>query len=172
MKCRYETTWLTGTPWQEDCGEVQWQAAQQIQQDALIRASTPFLASRGNALDTIIVPIALQHADQGAALSHIAQLPWALPGQGLPYFADTIGNVTTHIFFPAAAWQGCRRKRTGIASELEFSFAVLGPPTINTTTSGVTPPDEHSTGVPANALRAENGLPLLTESGQFILVEP
>ena len=129
MKCKYGDVWLTGTPWQEGCGEVEWSADQAVDVTALIGAVTPHIAGRGNVADKVPVPISLSFPSAEAALQFCAELPWQLPADGELRFEDGI----LVIVFPKAAFTNVTRQRRGTAVDLEFEFTVTGPPVINPT---------------------------------------
>ena len=126
MKCKYGSTWLTGTPWQEACGEVEWSADQAVEVTALIGAATPRVVGRGNVADMLPVPIARNFATAEEALQFCAELPWQLPADGELRFEEG----TLEIVFPKAAFSSVTRKRKGAAVELVFNFTVTGPPAI------------------------------------------
>jgi hypothetical protein len=125
MKCKYGDVWLTGTPWQEDCGEVQWSAQQLVQVTPLVGGVTPHIAGRGNLADRIPVPIILSLADTATALRHCAELPWLLPTEGILRFEE--GSLV--IQYAKAAFNTVTRRRSGLSVELVFDFTVSGPPT-------------------------------------------
>lgn len=127
MKCKYGNTWLTGTPWQEGVGEVEWSADQAVDVVPLIDAPTPYLAGRSNVADKVPVPITLSFPNAEAALQYCAELPWQLPADGELRFED--GSLV--IVFPKAAFNGVTRRRRGTSVELVFEFTVTGPPVIN-----------------------------------------
>lgn len=127
MKCKYGNTWLTGTPWQEDCGEVEWSAEQLVDVVPLIGGPTPHLAGRGNVSDRVPVPISLTFPTAEAALQFCAQLPWQLPKDGELRFEE--GSLV--IVFPKAAFNNVTRQRRGTMVSLVFEFTVTGPPVIN-----------------------------------------
>ena len=127
MKCKYGNTWLTGTPWQEGCGEVEWSADQVVDVVPLIGAPTPYLAGRGNVSDKVPVPIRLSFQSAEAALQYCAELPWQLPADGALRFED--GSLV--IVFPKASFTNLKRQREGTSVELVFEFTVTGPPSIN-----------------------------------------
>lgn len=129
MKCKYGNTWLTGTPWQEGCGEVPWSADQAVDINALINAPTPYVAGRGNVADKVPVPITLSFPSAEAALQYCAELPWQLPADGELRFEE--GSLV--IVFPKAAFNNVKRQRNGTSVELLFEFTVTGPPVINPT---------------------------------------
>lgn len=125
MKCKYGDVWLTGTPWQEDCGEIQWSAQQLVQVTPLIGGVTPSVVGRGNTADRIPVPIVLSLTDSAAALRHCAEIPWILPKDGALRFEE--GSFT--ILYPKAAFNSVTRRRNGNSVLLVFDFTVTGPPT-------------------------------------------
>ncbi len=124
MICKYGDVWLTGTPWQEGCGEVEWSAEQAVEITALIGAATPRVVGRGNVQDSVPVPITLSFQTAEGALRYCAELPWLLPADGALRFeeGDTI------IVFPKAAFKDVKRQRRGTSVDLLFEFAVTGPP--------------------------------------------
>lgn len=126
MKCKYGDVWLTGTPWQEDCGAVQWSAQQLVQVTPLIGGVTPHIAGRGNLTDRIPVPIILAVADSDAALRYCAELPWLLPTEGVLRFEEGASLV---ISYASAVFNTVTRRRIGLSVELVFDFTVTGPPT-------------------------------------------
>lgn len=159
MRCKYGDHWLTGTPWNEDCGEVGWSAQQVTEVVPLVGAQTPFLAGHGNASEQISVPIILQEDDTLAALHYLVSLPWTLPTEDTLIFVEETSSNKLTITFPLAAWTGMQRKRIGSAIEVTYTFVVTGPPTYAwQDTSGL-------------KLYSEDGQPLLTEDGQNILAE-
>ena len=127
MKCKYGDTWLTGTPWQEGCGEVEWSADQAVDVVALIGAAAPLVAGRGNVADKVPVPITLNFPSAEAALQFVATLPWSLPADGELRFEE--GSLV--VVYPKAAFENVKRQRRGTAVDLVFEFTVAGPPEIN-----------------------------------------
>ena len=128
MKCKFGNYWITGTPWQESCGEVEWSAEQLVEVVALIGAATPLVKGRGNVSDSVPVPVSMTFPTAEAALQHCAELPWLLPADGELRFEEN----SLVIVFPKAAFNGVKRKRRGGASvDLVFEFTVTGPPAIN-----------------------------------------
>ncbi len=129
MRCKYGDIWLTGLPWNEDCGEIVWSASQLVEVTPLVRAVTPFLAGRGNVAEQLPVPIVLQSDDVFTALRYIIELPWLLPTQAALVFIESAEGNTLTITYPLAAWNGVQRRRLGTALELTYNFTITGPPT-------------------------------------------
>lgn len=127
MKCKYGDTWLTGTPFHEGCGLVEWTAEQLVDVVALIGANTPKISGRGNVADRVPVPVVRNFATPEIALQFIVELPWLLPKEGTLRFEEE-GLV---VVFPKAAFSTVRRSRVGVSARMVFEFTVSGPPTIN-----------------------------------------
>lgn len=160
MKCKYGDRWLTGTPWQEDCGSVLWSAQQLVNVAPIFRAGTPNIRGRGNVTDILPVPIVLQLSSPLEALAYLAELPWTLADSGELRFEEILGVDRLTIVYPTAAWQGVDRQRIGeCAVELTYQFVVSGPPTIVT--------DQ-----PAITLETDTGLPITDEQGNPIVLSP
>ena len=151
--------WLTGTPWQEDCGTVLWDAQQLVNVTPIFRAATPNIRGRGNITEVLPVPIVLQLESQLAALAYVAALPWTLPESGELRFEEQIGPDRLTVVYPAAAWQGVRRVRNSSAVELVYQFVITGPPEIVT--------DQ-----PAITIETESGLPITDHEGNPIELSP
>lgn len=135
MKCKYGNLWLTGTPWQEDCGAVQLSAQQLASVIPLIGAASPSVRGMGNVVDTLPVPIILQLASELDVLRYIAELPWLLPNSGTLLLSEQIGTVKLEILYATAIWTGVQRSRSGTAAILTYNFTVKGPPTFTVTGS-------------------------------------
>lgn len=127
MNCKYGDIWLTGAPWQEDAGAVDWTAEQLVDVVALIGADTPKIKGRGNVADRVPVPIVRNFATPEAALQFIAELPWQLPKDGELRFEEG----TLVMVFPKAAFTGLKRSRKGVSVDVVCEFTVSGPPAIN-----------------------------------------
>jgi hypothetical protein len=127
MKCKYGDTWLTGEPWQEGAGKVEWSAAQLVDVVAIIGAPTPKITGRGNVSDRVPVPVSREFATPEDALEFLVELPWLLPAQGELRFEE--GSLV--VVFPVAAFTGVKRSRNGVAVSLVYEFTVAGPPVIN-----------------------------------------
>lgn len=127
MKCKYGSTWLTGAPWQEGCGEVEWTAEQLVDVVALIGASTPKISGRGNVADRVPVPLVRNFETAEAALQFLVELPWQLPKDGELRFEE--GSLV--VVFPKAAFTGLKRSRRGSSVTVVCEFTVGGPPAIN-----------------------------------------
>jgi hypothetical protein len=127
MKCKYGETWLTGTPWQEGVGTVEWSADQLVDVVAIIAASTPKITGRGNVSDRVPVPVSREFSTPEAALEFLVSLPWDLPADGELRFEE--GSLV--VVFPKAAFTQVRRARRGVSVSLVFEFTVAGPPVIN-----------------------------------------
>lgn len=152
MKCKYGDVWLTGLPWQEDTGGVQWSGQQAVQVDDLLRAATPFIAGRGNVVDNLTVPIVRTFGTAHAAARLLAEQIWDLPADGELVFYVTEGDSVLVITYPKAAWSNLTRRWLGqTALQLNFTFTVTGPPVVTTTGTEV--------------------LDLYTESGQSLTTE-
>lgn len=159
MRCKYGDIWLTGLPWNEDCGEIVWSASQLVEVTPLVRAVTPFLAGRGNVAEQLPVPIVIQNNDVLDALQYIVELPWLLPSEGTLVFVETTPTNELTITYPLAAWNGVQRQRIGSALVLTFNFTITGPP-------------EFSYAAPSGLnLKTESGKSLLTEDNQNITTE-
>lgn len=130
MRCKYGDQWLTGTPFQEECGEVTWNGSQQAEPVPLVDAETPAIDSYGNRLDQLPVPIVLQCESELDALRRAAELVWTLPGTGILMFEEQRGANKVTITYPNAAFQNVRRQRFGTAVQFQFAFLVSGPPEI------------------------------------------
>ena len=152
MKCKYGDMWLTGTPWQEDCGAVQWSAQQAVSLIPLIGGVSPSLRGMGNVADQLPVPVVLQLGNEMDALRYVAELPWLVPKQGALLFTEQVGTTKLSILYATAVWNGVQRQRSGAAVILIYNFTVKGPPTF--TVAGDAPLD----------LAAESGETLTTES--------
>jgi len=126
MKCKYKDTWLTGTPWQEDCGEVKWTAQQLVQVTPLLGKNTPRIEGLGNCSDRIQVPILLNMEDPESALEHCATMPWNLPTKGDLYFEEGSFSIT----YENAVFNSVARRRLGERVELVFEFTVKRPTSI------------------------------------------
>jgi hypothetical protein len=127
MKCKYGDIWLTGTPWQEGAGAVEWTAEQLVDVVSLIGANTPKISGRGNVADRVPVPLVRNFNTPEDALQFIAELPWQLPKDGELRFEEG----TLVVVFPKAAFTGLKRRRTGVSVDVVCEFTVSGPPTIN-----------------------------------------
>lgn len=127
MKCKYGDVWLTGTPWQEDCGEVAWSADQEVDVMAIIDAATPRITGRRNVADSVPVPISRTFSSAEEALQFCAELPWQLPAQGTLRLEE--GGLV--VVFPAAAFKNVKRQRQGLLVQVTYEFTVAGPPAIN-----------------------------------------
>jgi hypothetical protein len=127
MKCKYGDTWLTGEPWQEGAGLVEWSAEQLVEVTGIIGADTPRVAGRGNVSDRVPVPVSRQFETAEAALAFLVALPWDLPADGELRFEE--GSKV--VVFPVAAFNTVRRSRRGAAVSLVFEFTVAGPPVID-----------------------------------------
>lgn len=126
MKCKYGDTWLTGTSWKEDCGEVEWSADQDVNVVPLIGRATPYLSGRGNVRDTLPVPISLSFQSAEAALQYCAALPWQLPQDGVLRFEEGLLSIV----FSKAAFNNVTRKQNGTRVDAVYEFTVPGPPTV------------------------------------------
>lgn len=118
---------MTGEPWQEGAGVVEWSAEQLVDVTALIGASTPKITGRGNVSDRIPVPVVRSFSTPAAALQFLVELPWQLPKDGELRFEEG----TLVVVFPKAAFNTVKRVRNGASVTLVFEFSVSGPPTIN-----------------------------------------
>lgn len=156
MRCRYGTgpaaTWLTGLPWQEDVGEIQWQGQQATSATPIIGSATPSIRSFGNATDTLPVQIVLGFDSEIEALRYCADILWSLPGSGQLVFIDQTGTQQLTITYPKAVFQSVIRKREGRTVHITYNFLVTGPP---------------SNSVVSNAplrIYSESGQPITTET--------
>lgn len=131
MKCKYGSTWLTGVPWQEGAGVVEWTGDQLVDVVALIGANAPKITGRGNVADRVPVPVVRNFETTEEALQFLAELPWQLPKDGELRFEE--GSLV--VVYPKAAFNTVRRSRNGASVTLVFEFTVGGPPTINLTKS-------------------------------------
>jgi hypothetical protein len=127
MKCKYGDTWLTGAPWIEGAGVVEWSAEQLVEVTGIIGSATPRIVGRGNVSDRVPVPVARQFDSAEDALEFLVELPWQLPASGELRFEE--GSLV--VVFPNAAFNTVRRSRRGAAVSLVFEFTVAGPPVIN-----------------------------------------
>jgi len=155
VRCKYgtddEAVWLTGLPWQEDVGPIQWQGQQSVQVTPIIGSASPVIRSFGNKADTLPVPIVLGFENEMAALRYCAEILWNLPGSGTLVFIDQAGTEQLTITYPNAAFQNVSRKREGRAVSLTFTFVVSGPPTFLATSAAPL------------RIESESGSPLTTE---------
>jgi hypothetical protein len=127
MTCKYGSTFITGSPWQEACGEIVWNASQEVDIAPIIGAASAFLTARGNIQETIPVPVSLNFPSAEAAIQYCAQIPWTLPPQAPLRFTD--GDLV--FLFEKAAFVNIERQRRGASVDLVYEFAVTGPPIIN-----------------------------------------
>ncbi|MEB3207323.1 MAG: hypothetical protein VKK63_00210 [Synechococcus sp.] len=143
MKCEYDNVWLTGTPWQENCGEVEWSNTREVDIIPILGANTPFLRGRGNAVERIPVPIVLQFPNELAALNYCATNVWTLGHQGVLKFEEENAATRLTITFSNAVLEDAVRHRSGTSVRVEYTFVVNGPPSItevaNNNGGGVTP---------------------------------
>lgn len=128
MKCKYGTTWLTGTAWQEGCGHITWSAEQTVDIFNVIGSTNRRVVGRGNVSDVLPIPISLSFTTPEAALQYCATLPWSLPTQGELILEDN----TLRITFAKAAFQNVKRTRNGSSVLLEYEFVVQGAPVVET----------------------------------------
>lgn len=146
-----EAVWLTGVPWQEDVGEIQWRGQQLASVTPLIGSATPSIRGMGNFTDTLPVPVSLSFADDLSALRYCAEVLWILPRHGELVFIDQRDSAMLTITYPRAAFQNVDRKRIGTAVDLLFTFVVKGPPAF-----------ELVSDAPAR-IYTESGTPITTE---------
>lgn len=136
MKVKYGDVWLTGVPWQEDAGVVQWNAQQVVQNQPLLRGTAPFIAGRGNVSDTLSLPIHRSFGTNLAALKHQAELPWNLPNHGTLILYEQEGSDVMTVTYSRAAFNGVTRRRVGQTGiEISINFLVKGSPTVETTSA-------------------------------------
>lgn len=127
MTCKYGSTWLTGTPWQEGCGEIVYSASQSVDITTLINGASVFVAGRGNIEERIPLTIDLSFPTPEAALEYCIQLPWLLSNTGVLRFEEG----STVIEFGKAALANVERQRRGTQVSVTYEFAVMGPPIVN-----------------------------------------
>lgn len=133
MKLKYGNQWITGVPWQEDAGGVQWSGQQLVQNVPLPRGTTPFIAGRGNVFDTITVPVVRTFSSSLKAIKHMAELPWNLPNHGELVFYEQEGDAVQTITYARAAYNGVTRRRVGqLSISINLNFTVKGAPVVNT----------------------------------------
>lgn len=159
MKCKYGSIWLTGTPWQEDCGELTWDASQPVELLDLVRAVTPYIDAQGNLAESLPVPVTLNLGSELQVLDYIAKLPWLLPTKGELRFEETRGLYTWRCIYPDAAWVSCRRVRKGESLDVVYQFVVTGPPETSLYLSN------------PNTLITEDGDALIIETGETLVTE-
>jgi hypothetical protein len=156
MRCRYgtgdEATWLTGLPWQEDVGEIQWQGQQATSATPIIGSATPSIRSLGNAADTLPVQIVLGFDSELEALRYCAEILWDLPGAGQLVFIDQAGTEQLTITYPKAVFANVTRNRKGRSVHLAYNFIVTGPPSISVVSDAPL------------RIYSESGQPITTES--------
>jgi len=152
MQCKYAEVWLTGTPWQEDCGVIVPAGRALVQADSLVRGVTPYVKGRGNKVVSLEVPIVLQHGTWASALRYVHEVFWNLPDDGELVFVEQWGSEQMTITYPNAALENCEPQRAGeLAIKVVHRFIVTGPPTFDTI--------------------ADAPLRIMTEQGQNITTE-
>jgi hypothetical protein len=135
MQCKYADVWLTGLPWQEDCGAVQLSLQQLIDAAPLFRSATPFVEARGNRAGTIAVPVILDKGNWMTALQYCHEIFWLLPGSGELVFIEQWGTDVLTITYPFAALQSSEPSRVGQEGvQVTHTFVLKGAPTFDTVT--------------------------------------
>jgi hypothetical protein len=132
VQCKYGDVWLTGTPWQEDCGLLVPRGRASVQVEDLVRAGTPFVAGRGNKVVSLEVPVVMLHADWMLALRYCHEVFWNLPDDGALVFTEQKETELYTITYALAALESSEPQREGeIAVKVVHRFIVTGPPTFD-----------------------------------------
>tara|TARA_R110000868_G_scaffold365493_1_gene628387 strand:+ start:93 stop:479 length:387 start_codon:yes stop_codon:yes gene_type:complete len=128
MQCTYAGIPLTGTPWQEGAGDVEWKASQSIEITPVIDAATPSLVGRKNLFDVIQFSINLGFESYDAAASHCATFIWSLPTSG----TLVLNTGTSVLTYAKAVFSRIERQVLGEGLvAYSYSFTAQGPPTVS-----------------------------------------